>query len=433
MTKETEPQNVPEAISESSNAKSDIASLLPPAQIHVFSEDATTLASIESIRHDWRFARIQIDTPGNNLETAITHYEDHNSPDIIIIQTDRTDSVLEKGLEHLSEHCEEGTSAIIIGPVNDVRLYRNLMAMGISDYLVAPVPTEDLIGAIGHIIQDLKGTLGSQLISVIGTKGGVGTSTIAQIVSLALSETLEQKTLLMDAAAGHSSLWSQFGFKPSRTIIEAARAAVNKDMEELAQMLVIANDYLSILNSGAERLLDNPIALQAYNMLLDKMLYQYPFVVIDLSCAPELIQREILSRSEKILIVTTPTLTSLSICRSLKKEIEDLRGGENAPITLVTNMCGREKSAEVPDKDIAETININPSKLLPIGYDAKFFLGLESQGQKIENTKNGQNLITEIAQIVAKDLHIGHGPAQKQNKDTGATGMAGLLGYFKGK
>jgi pilus assembly protein CpaE len=392
------------------------------------------LSSIGTISADWRFARIQIETPGKKLENALAYYEDHNSPDIIIIQTDRTDEVLEKGLEHLSQYCEEGTAAIIIGPVNDVKLYRNLMAMGISDYLVAPVPTEDLIGAIGHIIQELKGTLGSQLVSIIGTKGGVGTSTLSQIIALALSENLKQKTLLMDAAAGHSSLWSQFGFKPSRTIIEAARAAVNRDMEELSQMLVIANDYLSILNSGAERLLDNPIALQAYNMLLDKMLYQFPYVVIDLSYAPELIQREILSRSEKIFMVSTPTLTSLSITRSLKKEIEDLRGGEKAPITLVTNMRGQEKGAEVSEKDISETINLNPNDIYNMGYDPKFFLGLESEGQKIENTKSGQKLINDLAQMLASDLHIGHGSSTKQSKESSnASGMAGLLGYLKGK
>jgi len=318
-------------------SKSTINTLLPPGDIHIFSASSHTLETVETIRNDWRFARLSLKIHGETLQDALAYYAENDSPHLIILQVDTTDESLEKALGGLSEYCNEGTAAIIIGPVNDVRLYRNLMAMGISDYLVAPVPADDLVSAIGNVLLDMMGTLGSQLIAVTGAKGGVGTSTMAQILSYALSDTLGQKTLLLDAAAGHSSLWSLFGFKPTRTIIEAAKAAVDRDIEELNQIMVTPNDRLSVMNSGAERLLDNPAAPQAYEMLLDRMLRLYPYVIVDMSGAPELIQRNILSRANSIFVVTTPTLTALSMSRGLIKEIQGIRGGNKAPITLINN------------------------------------------------------------------------------------------------
>lgn len=412
--------------------RSDIGTILPPAEVDIFTHDDTTTSTLKQIENDWRFARVKLRTQGNDIEAALEHYSKNKSPDLIIIQTDRTDEVLEQALEKLSEFCEEGTAAIIIGPVNDVRLYRNLMSMGISDYLVAPVPLEDLVGAIGHILLDLKGTLGSQLISVIGTKGGVGTSTVSQLISFGLSEELKQKTVLMDAAAGHSTLWSLFEFKPSRTIIEAAKAAVDRDQEELNQIIIKITDRLSVMNSGAERLLDNPVALQAYNMLLDRMLYLYPHVVIDLSFTSKLLQREILSRSQSIFVVTTPTLTSLSMFRGLKKEIEDLRGGEDAPINLVNNKIGQATSAEVPEKDIIDMVGIDSEKVISMPYDPKFYLGLESEGTHVEDTKTGQQHISTFAKRLAQDLHLG-GVGNADLTKEGSSALGGLLGLIKGK
>lgn len=409
------------------NKKSTINTLLPPGNIHVFSDSESTLSAFETIKDDWRFSRLKIKVPGENIEDALKYYGENDSPNLMIIQAHTTDESLEKALEGLSEYCEEDTAAIIIGPVNDVRLYRSLMAMGVSDYLVDPVPTEDLINAVGSVLLDMMGTLGSQLVAIGGTKGGVGTSTISQIVALAMSEKLEQKTLLMDAAAGHSSLWSLFGFKPTRTIIEAAKAAVDRDQDELNQIMITPNKHLSVMNSGAERLLDNPAAPQAYEMLLDRMLRLYPNVVVDLSGAPELIQRNILAKANSIYLTTTPTLMSLSLSRSLIKEIQGLRGGQPAPITLINNKKGQATSAEVPDKDISSAVGIEDGNLITIDYDPKFFLGLESEGKEIEKTKEGKELIDVMAKSLASTINL-RLPENFSSQKDGA--LSGILGLF---
>jgi response regulator of citrate/malate metabolism len=54
----------------------------------------------------------------------------------------------------LSEVCDPGTKVIVIGAANDIALYRELMRRGVSEYLVPPLGTLQLIAAITALYAD---------------------------------------------------------------------------------------------------------------------------------------------------------------------------------------------------------------------------------------------------------------------------------------
>jgi len=152
--------------------------LLPSASVFVFSKDADTLESAGALKDDWRFARVGVEIVSGDVDSAIEQFKANGASDLIIIQTDEIDDSFTERLGELSNYCDEGTAAIIIGPVNDVYLYRQLIDMGISDYLVRPVKTEIITDVIVKALIKRLGISGSRLIAVIGAKGGVGTSVI---------------------------------------------------------------------------------------------------------------------------------------------------------------------------------------------------------------------------------------------------------------
>jgi pilus assembly protein CpaE len=51
-------------------------------------------------------------------------------------------------LDRLAQVIEEGTKVIIIGAVNDIALFRELMARGVSEYVVPPMQPLDLIRTV---------------------------------------------------------------------------------------------------------------------------------------------------------------------------------------------------------------------------------------------------------------------------------------------
>ena len=116
-------------MSENEHQATDI--LLPEARFFVFSNDKDTLLSTAELQKDWRFARVEVKAEAGDVDTAIEAFKEQDSPDLLIIQTDEIDDAFIERLGELSNYCDEGTSAVIIGPVNDVYLYRELIDLSL--------------------------------------------------------------------------------------------------------------------------------------------------------------------------------------------------------------------------------------------------------------------------------------------------------------
>jgi pilus assembly protein CpaE len=376
-----------EAINTSNNVESHkVDSLLPPAKIHLFSEDLETLSLFDALSEDWRFGRIHTAIRGNNLDDAIEYYSRRKSPTLIVIQTNTIEDAFQKRLEDLAGVCDEGTAAVIVGPVNDVQLYRHLINIGISDYLVEPLRTEDLVSSVANALQDLVGAVNSQLLALVGVKGGVGTTCVTSMMGDILSGSFQQKTLVLDAAGANSTLWNNFGFSPSGSLIEAALAVADQDMEIFKRLIVKKSDYLHVLNSGTENILDKPVAVEAYEMLLDYCLSIYPNVIVDTSGAPVAIKKVVLARANSIAVVTTPRVPDLSLTKLMLKAIKSIPGGHNKNPYVILNKSGMSKSHEIGAKDICEALDI--SEIIELPWDTNMFAKAENSGEALSTQKN---------------------------------------------
>src|SRR4030095_16047355 len=95
---------------------------------------------------------------------------------------------------------------IAVGQVNDVRLYRDLLASGIHDYLLKPLSAGQVRDALftaqssfmapkAHDAQSAKRHIST---AVVGTRGGVGASTIATSLAWLFSAENKLSTALLD-------------------------------------------------------------------------------------------------------------------------------------------------------------------------------------------------------------------------------------------
>ncbi|MED5423830.1 MAG: type II secretion protein ATPase, partial [Pseudomonadota bacterium] len=161
--------------------------LLPKAEVHFHVQDDTAIAALETLKQDWRYKRVEIIHEKGLLDGAINFYAEYEAPSLLIVETDSIDEGFMDKLDKLAANLDEGTAAIIIGPVNDVYVYRQLIAMGVSDYLVRPIDPQVLSEVVAKTLVDKIGVSNSRLIAVTGTKGGAGVSTLAQAAALTLS------------------------------------------------------------------------------------------------------------------------------------------------------------------------------------------------------------------------------------------------------
>lgn len=364
--------------------------LLPTASLTVFSERTETLEAARALTSDWRFARITIDAREGNVDAAIALYQRHASPNMLMVQTDTIDESFTHKLGELAGHCEEKTAAVVIGPENDVALYRRLIAMGVSDYLVHPVSTDVMGEVVARALLDRLGVMDSRFLVILGAKGGVGTTSIAQALAWTAADILGQKTLLLDMAGGWSTLGVGMGFDLTTTLSETARVAGRGSIEDLQRMFFAASPKLSVLASGGDVMLERPLAHGQMDSILDMMLPQFPLVILDVSGTSEAIKQKAITRANAIVLISTATLPSLRLGRALIHEIQSLRSDTAHSLRLIVNMYDTNPSSEVREGDIKEALDLAPAAIIP--FAPKLFMGCESEGQKILNLKDGNNI-----------------------------------------
>ncbi len=404
--------------------------LLPSASICVFSQDDDTLKSAQLLKEDWRFARVNVDCIDGNVDDAIAKFKKDGATDLIILQTDDIDDSFTERLGELSNYCDDDTDAIIIGPVNDVYLYRQLIDMGVSDYLVRPVSPEIIKDVISKALIDRLGVSDSRLIAFVGAKGGVGASALAQICSLVASDIMGQKTLLMDAGGGWSPLSIGMGFDPATTIAEVSSAVTSGNEDALDRMFYSVSNKLSVLASGADAMLDPSVNSKNYEAVIDNLMVKSPVVFVDLSSSESAIKKMVLSRAHQIIVISAPTVTSLRFCRSLLKEISEIRGGDTDDVSLVINQVGVCKTNEVSNDDITKALELTPSA--SIDNNPSLFFKYESEMKEIVNDKDFSPLVTAFLPILGKTISGGDDYNCDEN-DGNSNMISGLLNKLKPK
>lgn len=415
--------------------RSNTSVLLPRAAIELFSNDKETVEVFESLTEDWRFARVTLTAMDGDVEAAVSRYESYESPDLVIIQTDTIDDSFTGRLEALAANCAEGTAAMIIGPVNDVNLYRKLVGMGVSDYLVRPLKAKAFSENIAATLLEKIGASGSCLIALVGAKGGVGTTMLAETLAWGVSEKLGQKTFLLDAAGGWSSLPVGMDFEPTTTLREAGKAAVEENDENLARMIFRPSEKLTVLASGGDVMLEDVVTEEEYETLLNHMMTTYPVMIVDLSQATADLKRVVLSKANSILVVTTPILPSVRAARTLLQEIKQLRGNDEKASEIILNMSGFAGKADVPKVQIEQGLERKIEHVFP--FEPALFVGAESQAEKLTVHKGAEKIVAGLLASVANVLNVPE--AAKNNAAAGGAakddkgGLGGILSRLKSK
>ena len=141
---------------------------------------------------------------------------------------------------------------------------------------------------------------------------------------------------------------------------------------------------------------------QQFEELIDMAMQSYPVVVVDLSGALPLLKKTIVTKAHELVVVTTPTLSSLRSARTLMNEIKMLHGNDDSQIDLLVNMAGMIASKEVPKKDIEAALEHAPHAIIP--FDAKLFIGNENEGKKLTNDKSGMEIVSTLLPLAQKVL-----------------------------
>jgi len=353
---------------------------VPRVSIQAFCETTEVAALIGAAAADRRMVKAQIKQTMGGASAAIEAYQNAPTPNVIVLEAPKDARNLLERLEQLAHMCDAGTKVIVLGRTNDIVLYRQLVALGVNEYLVAPFEVVDFLRAISHLFRAPGAKPLGRLIGVVGAKGGVGASTIAHNLAWSLASVTEMATIIADFDLAFGTAALNYNQDPPQGIADAVFDPERVDAMLVDRVLSKCGDRLSLLAAPAtlDRILD--FTETSFDTLLDAMRAAAPWAVLDIPHIWSGWARRTLVAADEVVVVANPDLANLRNAKNLLDFLKGARPHDHPP-RFVLNAVGLMKRPEIATAEFAKTVEVVPAAVIP--HDAKLFGSAANNGQMV--------------------------------------------------
>jgi len=306
----------------------------------------------------------------NNVDIGFTQAERYQ-PNIIILNVDLLGIDILSIAETFAMEFPL-TSLILLTSSKSRRVFRYALQSGAKDVLTLPIEGEQLYNMIKRVVgqeqrrQQLitvqkKERPQFKTITVFSTKGGVGKSTVALNLALAIRKNTKKRVALvdLDLMSGNIALMSGVTWK--RSIKDLVDEMNNLDEETLDNYLVKHPSGVRILSAPIQAEYANFIQAEHVEKVLAQLSKSFNYVIID---APAHFHDTVipaLERAEDILLLTTLDLASI---QNLKQCMELLIGlSMHSKARLIINRMGYAGGLKV--SDLEEELGMHVHSIIP--------------------------------------------------------------------
>lgn len=331
----------------------------------VSDESSYRIAKSVAEARGWPSAVVQ----QGGLDMLADMLENYAPPKILLLDLDAEKDILPAATRAIGL-CGPDSQIIFLAKHNDISLYRQFIQLGAADYLVKPLSEEVLLQAIINTSKPKKAeedtnkeARGCKIIPVIGTRGGVGVTTISVNLAWILSQKLNQHVGLVDLDMQFGSTALALDREPGRGMRAALENPERLDGLLIASSMVQHSERFSIL--CAEDTLEQPFHFDgdATLGLLKPIRGDFDMVVVDLPRHHLSSQKTLLNEAHAVLIVADLTLASLRDARRIKLYLKNLRP-DLLPM-LIINHAGDSPYATIDQATFEKNLEAKIDVVLP--------------------------------------------------------------------
>jgi pilus assembly protein CpaE len=362
------------------------------------------------------------------LRNAVQSLSISASPNILMVDLSESGDPL-SDINALAEVCEPGTVVIAIGQVNDVRLYRDLLGSGIQDYLLKPLSPGQVRDALVNAqtvfaspkSHDPSAAKKHVSVAVLGTRGGVGASTIATSLAWLYSGDEKLPTALLDLDIHFGTGALALDLEPGRGLTDAIENPSRIDGLFIERAMIRANDHLAILS--AEAPINSPLMTDgtAFIQLQEEFRQAFEMTVIDLPRNMLINFPHLLNDVNVVLLVTEMTLAG---ARDAIRVLSWMKSNAPHVQTIVVANKVLPGTGEISKADFEASIERKIGFTIP--YDAKAAANAAKLGQTFADANRSAKAGAVIRDI-AKSVH---GVGDGETVDVAVKPKASLLGKF---
>ncbi len=353
-----------------------------------FTEDKVSAEVLRAFFRQQGWAEECVHT--RDSQAAVSYLGTHPSPHVLCIDIPSVESA-SAILSCLADVCDPDVKVIVLGNINEYSFYCWLTEVGITHYVLKPCTVEKIEAAYHAAItlpvikEETKSTAsGAKVIAVIGSRGGVGATTVSVNMAWILAHELQQKTALLDCDPQLGTVALALDLEPGRGLRDALEKPERIDGLFLDRVMLKIDDHLSVLST--EESLDEHINISetAVEALLRQARSKFSYIIVDVPRVLSPFTRYLLKHADHTVCVTELSIMGL---RESLRYLDYCRDTLKAPIPIfIANRVGMAGKHQVLQEEFEKGLGAKITYSIPFAVEA---YAVSATGQVLaENAKH---------------------------------------------
>jgi pilus assembly protein CpaE len=251
-------------------------------------------------------------------------------PDVVILDLDSDPAF---ALEIVESICSFAPITVMVYSQRaDLKMAVRCMRAGAREFLNLPIVPSDIAGAIARVSVRRPGAnrprrAAGKVSVFLGSKGGVGTTTLASNFAIAIAQESSQKTLLIDLGLPLGDVAINLGVAAEYSTSEALRDTARLDTRFLATLLTTHSSELSVLAAPSE-FADIDPPLDAVNRLISVARQSFDYIIVDIGSRMDLKDSSLFDISSTVYLIAQVGVSELRNCNRLINRYFSKRGAK---------------------------------------------------------------------------------------------------------
>jgi pilus assembly protein CpaE len=243
---------------------------------------------------------------------------------------------------------------IIMSVQGETDYLRRAMMAGAREFLVKPVSSDDLYKSIRHVyklaasrprattqapggeVSRTDGQAKGQIFAVFSPKGGVGTSTIAANLAVAMRQSTQKRVALVDANLSMGDVNVVLNLVSNRTIIDLIDRIDDLDSDLINDVLTTHASQVKVLLAPPNPQDGELVTSDHLRTILEVLRGEFDYIIVDTQSSFHDRALAVLDMADRIVVLMTLEMTCIKNIK-LFLEVAELLEYSNDKIMLVLN------------------------------------------------------------------------------------------------
>jgi len=236
-----------------------------------------------------------------------------------------------------------------------------------------------------------------RVVTVLGSRGGVGSTTVAVNLAWLLAHDVGCKVALVDLDLRLGTVALSLDLEPTHGLREVLESPDRIDSLFVSSAMARASETLSVLS--AEEPLGDHLRVDpgAFDALTADLRTNFDWIVVDAPRSAAIPEDRVVAHADKVVLVSDLSLAGMRDAVRLAGWIKS--SAARAALSVVVNKAGMHAKAEVPRADFERGIETKVSQILP--FDPKTAGAASNAGRPIAVAAKGSALAKGLRQICA--------------------------------